>query len=291
MGHRTLLTALLICLLLTGNLFTAPDQAAARGNERLVPDPGVVSYTFRHQFDEDFEGTLDMIKEMGFTKIEFSNLFGNTAQEVRDMLDERGLSCPSFGVGYGNIVNDIERVIGEAKILGAHHVRVAWIPHDAPFDIQDARRAVDDFNRAGRTLKQAGIQFSYHNHGYEFRPYGDGTLFDYMMENTDPEYVGYQMDTFWMTHPGADAVELMKKYPDRFTMIHMKDLREGVEGDFSGGAPSEYDVPLGTGQVDFPALLRAARDAGVEYYWIEDETENVVERVPQSREYIRSIRN
>jgi hypothetical protein len=94
----------------------------------LVPDPGVVSFTFRNQFAEDVPGTLDMIKEMGITNIEFSNLFGKTALEMRVLLDERGMVCTSYGVGYDRLVSDIENVATEALILGAKYVRVAWIP-------------------------------------------------------------------------------------------------------------------------------------------------------------------
>lgn len=143
-----------------------------------MPDPGVVSFTFRNQFQEDVPGTLDMIKEMGFTNIEFSNLFGKTPEEMRNLLDERGLVCSSYGVSYDNLKDNINNVIEDAKILGASYVRVAWIPHDSPFDIEDTRRAIKDFDAAGKIFKENGIRFNYHNHGYEFRPYGDGTLFD-----------------------------------------------------------------------------------------------------------------
>lgn len=264
-------------------------EAGANAQDELVSDVGVVSYTFRHQFEEDVPGTLDMIDEMGFNHIEFSNLFGKSAAEIREMLDERNLKCTSYGVGYNDLVNNPEQVAENAHTLGAEHVRVAWIPHESPFNIEDARKAASDFNKSGKILKEEGLQFSYHNHGYEFSPYGDGTLFDYMVENTEPEYVGFQMDAFWVTHPGHDPVELLRKYPDRFKTMHLKDLKKGVEGDYSGGAPAEYDVPLGTGQVDFPALLRVAQDSAIEYFYIEDETRDVISRVPESREYISGL--
>lgn len=97
------------------------------------------------------------------------------------------------------------------------------------------------------------------------------------------------MDTFWVAHPGHDPVELLKKYPDRFNLVHLKDLKKDIEHDYSGRAPSEYDVPLGTGQIDFEALLIAAQDSNIEYFYIEDETADVISRVPQSRDYITSI--
>jgi sugar phosphate isomerase/epimerase len=257
----------------------------------ILPDPGVVSFTFRTQFSEDVPGTLDMIKEMGITNIEFSNLFGKTAEEMRALLDEREMICTSYGVGYERLVGDIEKVAQETKTLGAKYVRVAWIPHTprGEFSLEGAQQAVKDFNTAGQYLSSQGLYFCYHNHGFEFRPHGDGTLFDYIVENTNPEYVSFEMDILWTQHPGADPVALLQKYPERFRLLHLKDLKKGVVGDFSGGTPRENDVVLGTGQIDIPAILRAAQNTNIEYFYIEDESPDVITRVPQSREYIINI--
>lgn len=278
--------------LITGIIFISMIIFISCGttNRVYVPDPAVVSYTFRNQFQEDVPGTLDLIKEMGITNIEFSNLFGKTAAEMRELLDERDMVCTSYGVGYNRLVDDTQKVAEEAKTLGARYVRVASIPYERPeFTIDNARKTVEDFNAGGKILSENGIYFCYHNHGFEFRPYEEGTLFDYIVRNTDPRYVSFEMDLLWTVHPGQDPVELLERYPERFRLMHLKDLRKGVTGDFSGRTPSENDVVLGTGQVDFPAVLRAAEKTKIEYYYIEDESPDVVERVPQSRKYIMSI--
>lgn len=281
----------LLLIFISTEVYNPVGSVAQSGqDEALLDDPGVVSYTFRNQFQDDVPGTLDLIRQMGITNIEFSSLFGRSPSEIRSLLDERGVICTSYGVSYDNLVNNTERVAEEARILGASYVRVAWIPHDSPFDIEDADRAISDFETAGRILAEHDLEFSYHNHGYEFRPHGDETLFDYMVQNSNPEYVNFEMDTFWIAHPGHDPVEYLRKYPERFNLVHLKDLKKGAEHDYTGGAPSEYDVPLGTGQIDFEALLRAAQNSNIRYYYIEDETEDVVTRVPQSREYIRSLK-
>lgn len=257
----------------------------------LVPDPGVVSFSFRNQFAEDVPGTLDLIKGMGVTNIEFSNLFGKTAGELRTMLNERGMVCTSYGVGYNALMIDTEKVISDAKILGAKYVRVAWIPFEGKeFTLADAARAVEDFNRVGRILWENGLYFCYHNHGYEFRPHGEGTLFDYIVQNTNPDYVSFEMDILWVAHPGADPVELLNRYPKRFRLMHLKDLKKGVVGDFTGSTPSENNVVLGTGQIDIPAVLRAARNTNIEYYYIEDEDPDVVRRMPISLSYVRGLK-
>lgn len=280
----------LLFFFLLADIFN-PAVTAGQNNEgeALALDPGVVSFTFRHQFEEDVPGTLDMIKDMGFTNIEFSNLFGKSPAEMRNLLDERVLVCTSYGVSYDRLVNETSAVAEEALTLGAKYVRVAWIPHETPFDIDDTRRAIEDFERAGKILSEHALRFNYHNHGYEFRPYEDGTLFDYMVQNSNSDYVNFEMDTFWVAHPGHDPVELLRKYPDRFNLVHLKDLKKGIEHNYSGGAPAEYDVPLGTGQIDIESFLKAAQNSAIEYFYIEDETDDVITRVPQSREYIMSI--
>ena len=139
------------------------------------------------------------------------------------------------------------------------------------------------FNAAGKALAEQGMKFYYHNHGYEFGPYRSGTLFDLLVAETDPKYVYFQMDVLWTVFPGQDPAKLLEKYPDRWLLLHLKDLKKGVAtGSLSGHTELTNDVTLGTGQVDWPALLRAAQKVGVKYYFIEDESPTVVDQIPQS---------
>lgn len=223
--------------------------------------------------------------------MEFSNLFGKTAVEIRKMLDERGMFCSSYGVGYADLTEKTREVGQNANILGAKYVRVAWIPHEAPFSIEAAQKTVEDFNTAGKILKdEFGVMFCYHNHGYEFYPYEGGTLFDYIVQKTDPNYVGYEIDILWTFFPGIDPAALIDKYGNRFKLMHLKDLRKGVQGDMSGKTGVENDVALGTGQLDIPAILKAAKRAGIEHYYIEDESPVYFKQVPQTIEYLKSLK-
>ena len=284
MNHsmRTLFS--LFCLLLTTLAATAQFKTP------FFPDrTGVVSYTFRESFKQDVPGTLDKIKALGITNIEFSNLFGKTAAELRALLDARGMVCTSYGTGYNEVLNKTDEVVQNAKTLGAKYVRVAWIPHEGDFTLETAKKTVADFNRAGKALRDNGLTFCYHNHGYEFQPHGDGTLFDYLVQNTDPTAVSFEMDILWVAHPGQDPVKLLKKYPQRFKLMHVKDLKKGVKGDLSGGTPVENDVALGTGQINIAAVMKAARNTAIEYFYIEDESPSVDVQVPQSIAYLKSL--
>lgn len=284
-AHPYLLWRTLACVLAAASAVFAADSAP------LFPQPpGMVSYTYREQFKQDIPATLDAIRALGIVDMEFSNLFGSTAAAIRQELDKRGMHCSSFGVSYDDLANKTDEVAANAKALGAKFVRVAWIPHRPPFDEAVTRKTAAEFNRVGRILReQHGLTFCYHNHGYEFHPYGKGTLFDLLMELTDPNDVSYELDILWAHHPGADPAQLLEKYGSRFKLMHLKDLKKGVQGDLSGGTPVENDVALGTGQIDLPAVLRAAKKAGVQHYYIEDESPNIATQVPQSIAYLKSL--
>ncbi len=146
------------------------------------------------------------------------------------------------------------------------------------------------FNRAGEALAKHGLKFFYHTHGYEFLPYGNGTLFDLLMAETKPEYVRFQMDVFWVVHPGQDPVKLFEKYGSRFELMHLKDMKKGTPSGFNGLTDVTNDVPLGTGMIDLPAVLRAAKKVGVKWYFVEDESPTVVEQIPQSLRYLEQVK-
>ncbi|HOA38068.1 MAG TPA: sugar phosphate isomerase/epimerase [Flavihumibacter sp.] len=254
--------------------------------------PGVVSYSFRDAFAKDVPGTLDAIKGMGISDIEFSSLFGKTAAELKALLDERGLTCSSYGVSYDDLTKKTDEVGQAAKTLGASYVRVAWIPHDSTgFTEATTLKAANDFNAAGKILKdQYGLLFCYHNHGYEFADWGKGTYFDLLAAKTNPRYVGFEMDILWVYFPGKDPVELLKKYPKRFYLMHVKDLKPGVARSPTGGTSGNNNVPVGQGQLDMVAILQTAQKIGIKKYYIEDESDRSFEQVPVSIAFIKSIK-
>ena len=134
------------------------------------------------------------------------------------------------------------------------------------------------------------MSFCYHPHGYEFRPYENGTLFDYLVQHTDPEYVNFEMDVFWIKHPGQDPVALLQKYPNRFLLLHLKDRKPGTEGNQNGTADEESNVVLGQGDVNIAAVIKAAKKIGIKHYFIEDESSKSVEQIPQSLEYLQQLK-
>lgn len=279
-----------LCLA-TASLLSITDSFAQKGKPLYTFPIGVQAYTYRNSFPKDVAATLDTIKALGITEMEAGAPKGLTPEEFKKMCDERGIKIPSTGDGYESIVKDPTSVIKKAKALGASYVMVAWIPHQkANFTLENAKKAVEDFNQVGKVLKENGLTFCYHNHGYEFQPYENGTLFDYLAQHTNPEYVSFEMDILWTQHGGADPVALLKKYGSRFKLMHLKDLKKGIKGDLSGGTPAENDVVLGEGQVNIPEILRLAKKAGVKHYFIEDESNHEFEQMPKSIAYLKSLK-
>jgi len=251
---------------------------------------GVQTYTFRRSIGTDPAKVLDTIKMLGFTEIEGGG--GRMSpQEFKKLCDERNISIPSTGAGYEELVNKIDSVVWKAKILGAKYVMCAWIPHqNNVLTFENAKKAVEDFNKAGKILKENGLIFCYHAHGYEFQPYEDGTLLDYIFKNTNPEYVSFQMDIFWIQFGGGDPVALLKKYGNRWKMMHIKDMRKGTRKDLTGLTSVENDVALSTGELDLPAILKEGKRIGIKHYFIEDESSSYATQVPQSIAYLKGLK-
>ncbi|MES2276745.1 MAG: sugar phosphate isomerase/epimerase [Bacteroidota bacterium] len=278
--------------LLTG-LALGLSGTASFAQKALFPEaPGMVSFTYRNNFAKDVPATLDMVKGNGVIDMEFSSLFKQTPEDLRKMCDERGIKISSYGISYDDLVNKTDEVGKAAKTMGATYVRVAGIPHKGAFTLDNAKQAVADFNKYGKILKeQYGLTFIYHNHGFEFEPYEDGTLYDYLLKNTDPKYVSMELDILWAFFPGQDPAGLLAKYGNRYKALHMKDLKKGVaRGSLSGGTPQDNDVILGTGQIDIPAVIKAARKVGVKHFYIEDESSSSITQVPESIKYLNSLK-
>jgi sugar phosphate isomerase/epimerase len=206
------------------------------------------------------------------------------------MIEAAGMKLVGTFSDYQRLRDDINGVIADARALGVQYVVCGWIPHDkGHFNESNARDAVAVFNQAGEKLKDAGLRFAYHPHGFEFQPHKDGTLFDLMVAETKPEFVAYELDVFWAVHGGADPVKLLNKYGSRFELMHVKDLRKGAKGDLTGSAPDADSVVIGRGQVNWPAVLEAAERVGVKHYYIEDESVEAIDQIPGSLRYLEGV--
>ena len=283
---RSILVAVVI------SLAPAAPAADKTGIGKSFKGPiGLQLYSLRAEFARDVPGTLDRVKAYGIRDVEVASTYGLTPGKFREMLEARGLRPVSGHFPFDRYASEPEVVAREAKALGLRYAGCAWISHEGDFDEKECRTAIAVFNGAGKAMAKQGIQFFYHVHGFEFQPYEQGTLLDLLMKETDPKEVRFQMDVLWIVFPGQDPVRLLEKYSGRWELMHLKDLKKGVAtGALTGKTDVANDVVLGTGQVNWPAVLAAARRHGVKYYFIEDESPTAAEQIPQTLKFLEQVK-
>ena len=200
---------------------------------------GLQLWSLRAQLTASIPQGMAEAKTLGFTEVESAGTYKHPAKELRAMADANGIKIVGAHIGYGDLESDLAGSIEQAKTLGASYVIVAWVPHEGPFTVDQAKVAAANFNKWGAALKKEGLKFGFHTHGYEFRPLADGSsAFDVMMAQTDPDLVFCEMDVFWVVQGGVDPVKLLQKYPGRFKALHIKDMKEGAPtGLYEGHAP------------------------------------------------------
>jgi sugar phosphate isomerase/epimerase len=277
-------------IFLSWSVFAA-EQLAGTGPSFKGP-LGLQMYSLRFYSPSNLLGKLDKVQEYGLETIEGgAPARGMSPEEFFKELNKRGIKLVSSGVDYGRLKANPDAAVEQAKKLGVKYVMCSWIPHDkGQFSEKNAREAIDVFNRAGPKFKEAGIIFTYHCHGYEFQPFGEGTLFDLIVKETKPDSVFFELDVFWAQQGGADPAKLLERYGSRFKLMHVKDLKKGTAKNLTGGAPDEDSVPVGEGEVDWKAVLKAAERAHVEHYFIEDEARNAADQIPKTLRYLETLR-
>ena len=219
---------------------------------------GMELYTVRSLTAKDLAGVLAQLAKIGYKEVEFAGYQGHSAAEVRAMLDQNGLTAPSAHIDLAKIEGEADTTFADAKVVGHRWITVPSLPRGPRQTVDDWKQLAVRFNAAARKVKDAGFRFAFHNHNDVFRKAGDELPIDILMRETDPALVSYQMDVYWVVNGGGNPVELLGKYPGRFTMLHLKD---------SMGAPDHKMADVGSGTIDFKAILSHAK--GIENYFVE----------------------
>jgi sugar phosphate isomerase/epimerase len=278
----------------SASLAAMNHSPAARAVQSASPqesfEVGLELYSLRREIANDLPGTLAQVRAMGFREVEVPSYYGLSAREFRKALDGTALRATALVAQWDEFEKGIASIAGDLATLGASWAILPWIPHGDQFQLSDAQRAVTRMNAWAADLEKAGCHFAYHPHGYEFQPAPEGTLFDVLASKTD-SVVNFEMDTFWIAWPGQDCVRLLNKYPRRFRLLHLKDLKKGAgPGNISGSAPDEDSVAVGDGVIPWAEVLSAARRQGCEKYYIEDESPDAAKQILRSLEYLSSLR-
>lgn len=240
-------------------------QKASAGPEALTSF-GIQLYTLRDDIPKDPKGVLKSLASFGYKQVESFEgaqgmFWGMTNKEFKAYMDSLGMSIIS---SHCNINKDFEKKAAEAGEIGMKYLICPYVGPQKTLD--DWKRLAAQFNTSGEICKKNGIRFAYHNHGYSFQPLDGQLPQDIMMQNTDAALVDYEMDIYWVITGGANPGEWMKKYPNRFRLCHVKDRGRQYDA-----KEANASVDLGTGSIDYPAILKEAKSLGMQYHIVEQE--------------------
>jgi sugar phosphate isomerase/epimerase len=241
---------------------------------------GLQLYTVRTVLERDFEGTLARVAQIGYKEVEFAGYFNHPAADVRAMLDRHGLTAPA--VHTGSVAPDAWKASLEAaNVIGHKYIVVPWIPEERRLTLDSYKRVAEEFNRAAATARDAGVQFGYHNHDFEFKRLEGRLPFDVLLENTDPKLVQYEIDLYWITKGGQDPLEYFARWPGRIPLVHVKD---------SLGAPEHKMVDVGAGKIDWKRIFAKREQAGIKHFFVEhDQPPQPFEDIASSYTYLKNL--
>lgn len=230
----------------------------AASSTRRLDRIGVQLYTVRSSMQDDLEGTLERVAQIGYNEVEFAGYFGRSAQQIRQLLADTGLSAPAAHTALEPLETQWEATVDFAAEAGHRYLVVPWIAPANRTSLDDYRRMADRFNQVGERAQGAGLTFGYHNHDFEFEPLEGRVPWDVLLEETDPALVKIELDLFWITKAGGDPFAYLRGQPGRVPMVHVKDL--AADG-------SMADV--GAGTIDFAGLFALSDQAGIRHYFVE----------------------
>jgi len=288
MNRRTFLEILTAAAVLPRHL----SWAAA---EHRIEKIGLQLYTVRDQMKGDFDGTIAKVASIGYKEVEFAGYFGHTPEQVRAVIDRNGLTSPSCHVEYAVLSDKWPSVIESSKTIGQSYIVCPWIPEEIRKQPDGWKRAIDTFNHAGEISKKSGIQFAYHNHWFEFLPVNGKLPYDMLLEQCDPDLVKMELDLCWITVAGADPLTYFNRYPGRFPLVHVKDMKKLPKVSASGGqdfGDSLKDMTaVGSGIIDWKRIFAQSEKAGIKHYIVEhDKPEAPFESIKISHDYLSKLR-
>lgn len=250
-------------------------------------------YTVRDAMSANPEKTLERLATIGFTGLEIyaynSTFFGKTPQEFHRILKNTGLRVISshhitgnFNKGQGTLLYNWEKSVEDLHFIGSEYMVCSYLfPQER--NLEDYKKLPELLENSGKVTKEAGIQFAYHNHDFEFEKFDDNrNVYDFILENSSPELVKMELDLYWISKAGIDPLMYFEKYPGRFPLWHVKDMKAGTK-DFT---------EIGNGTIDFERIFKAGKQAGLQYWFLEQDSsdKDIFESICISNEFIAKNR-
>ena len=274
-------------------LFTSRFGWAA--GEHKIDKVAVQLYSVRDLMKEDFEGNIAKVAQIGYKEVEFAGYFGRTPQQVRSVIDKNGLTAPSTHVQYDELDEKFPKVIEDSKTIGLEYIVCPWIPEELRKSPDIWKQASEKFNKCGEQTQKAGIQFGYHNHWFEFLPVNGKLPYDQLLADCDSKLVKMELDLCWITAGGSDPVKYFEKYPGRFPLVHVKDIKKLPKVTQAGsqdfGSSLKDITEVGSGMIDWKRIFSHSEQAGIKHYIVEhDNPKQPLESIKTSYEYLKNLR-
>ncbi len=282
--------------------------AAAIGSHKLFAATypgiymGIQLYTVRDDMEKDPSGTLKQLSDMGYRYVEHANyhnrkFYGYAPAEFKKLLEESHLKMPSGHVvmtpaDYDYVRKDFsdnwKHTVEDAATAGQQFLVSPWLDESLRKNMSDFKAYMDVFNKSGELCRKSGMTFGYHNHDFEFDTKLDGkVLYDLIMEYTDPSLVAQQLDMGNLYNGGAKAIDIVKKYPGRFELMHVKDEIPSTNKE------EKYESTiLGKGIVGTRQVCDLGRKSGgTRYFIIEQESYQGLTPLDSSKQDFRIMKN
>jgi sugar phosphate isomerase/epimerase len=235
---------------------------AQASNRKSVKDVGLQLYTVRNEMLADNIGTLKKIAGLGYKEIESAgsdkgNYYGLKPAEIKKISKDLGMTLRS---GHVHFDDKWQQTIDDAAEAGQEYVIVSSMPTSGQ-TVDNYKTVADSFNKAGEACKKSNLHFGYHNHNFEFEKENGKTLYDVLVENTNPEFVNLEMDLGWVIVTGNNPLDYFAKYPGRFPLWHLKDMNMA----------EKHSTEFGKGGLDVKKMLQNSEKAGMKYFFVEQE--------------------
>jgi len=246
--------------------------------------PGIQTYSVRNQLNEDFEGTMKYIADVGYKHIEAYGLDTDgmflkkiTPKHYAKVIADLGMEFKATHCSY-TTADKAQKMIDAAKETGMEYLIVPAVGRNLRTSVDSWKGIAENFNKMGEMCNKVGLKFGYHNHAFEFEKIDGIIPQELLMSETEKDLVHFEADLFWVTKGGYDPIKLIKKFPGRIKLLHVKDATPELEG-----------TTVGKGIIDFEAIFKVSKKDAVEYYFVEDErTDAPFKNIKADFEYISS---
>ena len=236
--------------------------------ERLRLPVGLQLYSVRNQLPRDFAGTLAQLHSAGYTVVEAAGYFDRSAVDFRNAMEAAGLRCVSTHHSLSVLETQLDQWLDYGHNLGVEYIVCSSSGgmHRDPAakgepTLDDWRWIAGELNRIGEKVHKAGMTLGLHNHVPEFAVIDGVLVYDELLRLTDPKLVVFEIDSGWAYASGHNPIDFLRRTPERFPLMHVKDMTPGEKG--------MHSTELGRGKIDYAPILRAA--TGLKYYFIEQE--------------------